>query len=97
MIATMVSYIFREPRRNLRAWLGLFGGALILLLSSPYLGLQWSTGPPTVLLGLGCLTLGAAELTPRNDAGRVLSGCLRIAGYLFLSLMVVYIVVAVLP
>ena len=97
MIATIVSYVFKEPRRSLRAWLGLFGGALILLLGSSYLGLQWATGPPTVLLGVGCLTLGAAELTPRNKVGRILSGCLRIAGYLFLTLMVVYIVIAIFP
>jgi hypothetical protein len=95
MLVAMRTYLFREPRRNLTGWLSLFIGAAILLLSSPYLGWQWATGTPGILLGLGCMTLGAAELSPRNDVGRFIAGCLRIAGCLLFALMAVYIVSAV--
>lgn len=92
MLVAMRTHLFREPRRNLTGWLALFVGAAILLLSSPYLGWQWATGTPGILLGLGCMTLGAAELVPRNDTGRIIAGCLRIAGYLFFVLMAIYVV-----
>lgn len=68
---------------------GLVRGAATLLISLPYLSWQWSTGTPGILLGLGCMTLGAAELSPRNDVGRILAGCLRIAGYLLFALMAI--------
>lgn len=95
MLAAMKAYVFKEPGRSLTGWLALFGGAAILLLSSPYLGWQWATGTPGILLGLGCMTLGAAELSPRNDVGRITAGCLRITGYLLFALMAVYVVSAV--
>lgn len=92
----MKEYVFRDPRPSLRAYLALFGGLVLLLLNLPYLG-WWSTGTPGILLGLGCLMLGAVELPPRSDVGIVIAGCLRIAGYLMLALMAIYIVRAVLP
>lgn len=88
----MREYIFKEPRRNLTAWLALFGGGVILLLSLPYLGWQWATGMPGILLGLGCVALGVAELLPRSDTGVVVAGCVRIAGYVLFIIMIVYIV-----
>lgn len=95
MLAAMKAYVFKEPGRSLTGWLALFGGAAILLLSSPFLGWQWATGTSGTLLGLGCMTLGAAELSPRNDVGRIIAGCLRIAGCLLFALMAIYVVSAV--
>ncbi len=92
----MKGYVFREPRRGLTAYLALFGGGVILLLSSPYLGWQWATGMPGILLGLGCVSLGAAELLPRNDTNMIVASCLRIAGFLLIVLMVIYVVSRVL-
>lgn len=88
--------IFREPRRDLTACLALFGGGVILLLSLPYLGWQWAIGMPGILLGLGCVSLGAAELLPRNDTSAVSAGYLRLAGFLLFVLMVIYVVSTVL-
>jgi hypothetical protein len=95
MLAAMKRYVFKEPGRSLTGWLALFGGAGILLLSLPYLSWQWATGTPGILLGLGCMTLGAAELSPRNDVGRIIAGCLRVAGCLLFALMAIYVVSAI--
>jgi hypothetical protein len=96
MLAAMKAYVFKEPERGLAGWLVLFAGAAILVLSWPYLGWQWATGTPGILLGLGCMTLGAAELSPRNDVGRIIAGCIRVAGYLLFALMAIYVARAIL-
>lgn len=92
----MKMHLFREPRRDLSACLALFGGRVILLLSSPYLGWQWATGMSGILLGLGCVSLGEAKLLPRNNTSAVAAGYLRIAGFLLFVLMVIYVVSTVL-
>lgn len=90
-------YVFREPRRGLTTWLALVSGGALLLLSWPYLGWQWATGTPGSLLGLGCVSLGAAKLMPGSDISIVVAGCLRVAGYLLFVFMVIYVVSTVLP
>jgi hypothetical protein len=93
----MIDYIFRDPSRHLAAWLALFGGVVLVLLSIPLLGWKWATGTPGVLLGLGCVALGAADVLPRSYFGRAAAGCLRIAGILMFLLMVGFVVSAILP